>query len=524
LLLEKVEKILHSLNIKLNLFNSDFLLEFDSDKFDIIVGNPPYIENKKINDAEFKKKLTKRFKSAYRLFDLSVLFIEKSIELLKKEYGCLSMITTNKFLAADYGIRIRQLLVNNTELKEITNISSLPIFDRTAAYPIIISFKKTLPKADNTIVIKRYEKLNEIVEDIDVKSQYLPQKLIKKIPASVFPVSGQINIINYLYNNFKTFAESFGDLKIKYRPYGFLNWSKHLNNISNIPCSKRDLLLIGTGNAGKYHIKFEKPIKIAKKSIAISYFKYRSEFENIWEEISGQKLIFREIAKELTWVYDPGIFTNVTGLYFVIIPSINQEMLFVLLAIMNSTLMDLIFKTLFSSLHMSGGYLRFNGSFIRRLPIPQTLPLTLSYFGKILHLLSQLQYDMQTEYPSKTSKLILIKKKTQNEITSLIHTSNKITNSLVNLLYLDNYYLGLKKDFNKVREFLFEKENKMRDIQIKYLLPRYQVENYKTYTAEELSHTINEIKNFLNRFLENRVFMNQIDEIMRFDFTQNDNP
>jgi len=523
LLLEEIEKIIHSFNIKLNLFNLDFLLEFDFEMFDIIVGNPPYIENKKIKDAEFKKKLTKRFKSAYRLFDLSVLFIEKSLELLKEQDGCLSMITTNKFLAADYGIRIRELLVNNTELKEITNISSLPIFGKTATYPIIISFKKSLPKADNTVVIKKYENLNEIFEDSNIKSQYLPQKLIKKIPASVFPVSGQINLINFLYNNFKTFTESFSDLKIKYRPYGFLNWSKHLDNISNISSSKRDLLLIGTGNAGKYHIKFDKPIKIAKKVIPISYFKYKSEFEHIWREISSQKLIFREIAKDLTWVYDPGIYTNVTGLYFVIIPSINQEKLFVLLAIMNSTLMDLIFKTLFSSLHMSGGYLRFNGSFIRRLPIPQTLPLTLSYFGKILHLLSQLQYDMQTEYTFKTSKINLIKKKTQNEITSLIHTSNKITNSLVNLLYLDNYYLELNKDFNKVRDILFEKENMMRDIQIKYLFPRYQIENYKVYTAEELDLTINEIKNFLSRFLENKVFIDQIDEIMSFDFNQRAN-
>jgi tRNA1(Val) A37 N6-methylase TrmN6 len=524
LLLEEIEKIIHSFNIKLNLFNLDFLLEFDFEMFDIIVGNPPYIENKKIKDAEFKKKLTKRFKSAYRLFDLSVLFIEKSLELLKEQDGCLSMITTNKFLAADYGIRIRELLVNNTELKEITNISSLPIFGKTATYPIIISFKKSLPKADNTVVIKKYENLNEIFEDSNIKSQYLPQKLIKKIPASVFPVSGQINLINFLYNNFKTFAESFSDLKIKYRPYGFLNWSKHLDNISNIPGSKRDLLLIGTGNAGKYHIKFDKPIKIAKKNIPISYFKYKSEFEHIWREISSQKLIFREIAKDLTWVYDPGIYTNVTGLYFVIIPSLNQEKLFVLLAIMNSTLMDLIFKTLFSSLHMSGGYLRFNGSFIRRLPIPQTLPLTLSYFGKILHLLSQLQYDMQTEYTFKPFNLNLIKIKSQDEITSLIHTCNKITNSLVSLLYLDNYYLELNKDFNMLREFLFDKENWVKSIQIKHLLPRYQIENYKMYTAEELDLTLIEIKNFLNRILENKILLNQIDEIMGLDFTERDKP
>jgi hypothetical protein len=273
---------------------------------------------------------------------------------------------------------------------------------------------------------------------------------------------------------------------------------------------------------GKYHIKFDKLIKIAKKIIPISYFKYKSEFEHIWEELSNQKLIFREVAKELTWIYDPGIYTNVTGLYFVRIPSFSQDKLYVLLAIMNSTLMDLIFRTLFSSLHMSGGYLRFNGSFIRRLPIPQTLPLTLSYFGKILHLLSQLQYDIQTETTFKTFKLNLSKEKFQNKITSFIYTCNKITNSLVNLLYLDKFYLEFNKDFNILREFLYL-EYEMKNIQIKYLLPRYKVQNYKIYTPEELDLSLVEIKIFLDRILKNKGLLNQIDDIMSFDFTQCEN-
>jgi hypothetical protein len=105
---------------------------------------------------------------------------------------------------------------------------------------------------------------------------------------------------------------------------------------------------------------------------------------------------------------------------------------------------------------------------------------------------------------------------------SLIHTCNKITNSLVNLLYLDNYYSELNKNFNELREFLFEKETMTKNIQIKYLLPRYQIEKYKMYTAEELDLNITEIKNFLNQILENKVLLNQIDDIMSFDYTQYD--
>ena len=149
------------------------------------------------------------------------------------------MITTNKFLAADYGIRIRQILLNNTELKEIINISSLPIFGRTAAYPIIIFFKKSIPNDNHNVVIKNFPKLNDLNEDSNIKSQIMPQKLMKEVPAFVIPITGQINLISYLYKNFKPFSESIKDLKIIYRPYGFLNWSKHLDNISNKPTSKK---------------------------------------------------------------------------------------------------------------------------------------------------------------------------------------------------------------------------------------------------------------------------------------------
>jgi hypothetical protein len=427
------------------------------------------------------------------------------------------MITTNKFLAADYGIQIRQLLLQNTEIKEIINISSLPIFGRTAAYPIIISFKKSLPKANNMVIIKKYMKMNDLNDESDIKSQFLNQKLIERLPASVFPISGQINLMGYLYKNFKPFSEVISDLKIKYRLYGFINWSKYLNNISNSPTSKRDLLLIGTGNVGKYYIMFDKPIKIAKRTIPISYFKYQSEIEDVWKEVTSQKLIFREIAKELTWVYDPGIYTNVTGLYFVIIPSFNKDKLFSLLAIMNSSLMDIIFKTLFSSLHMAGGYLRFNGSFIRRLPVPQVFPLTLSYFGKILQFLSQLQYDINSKYKFKTDEKKTLKERFQDDIMNLVETSNKITNSLVNLLYLDKLYLTSGKNFHWVREFL-NSENIENKIQIKYNLPRFQIDKYSVYSTEELEQTLHEIKNFLHSILENEELLNQIDEILSFSF------
>ena len=515
--LKNIDQIVQKLDLCFNFFNLDFLLEFSSDKFDIIIGNPPYVENKKIKNVEFKKKLTKRFKSAYRLFDLSIIFIERSLELLADD-GYISFILPNKFLSADYGIKVRLLLLNESEIKEIVNISSLPIFQNTATYPIILSLKKAKYSEEQEVKIKIFNNMNDLIENNRIKTIKFHQKLIKKLPSKVIPISGNIELITYLFRNFKTLAESFKDLKIIYRPFGFLKYSKHFDNVSDERRSDNDLLLIGTGNVEKYYVKFNKRIKIAKRDLKIAYFNYNPTFKLIWQDFKNEKIIFREIAKDLTCVYDPGIFTNITGLYLVRIPSIDTEKLYCLLTLLNSKLLDTVFKTLFSSLHMAGGYLRFNGSFVKRLPVPQKFPPTISKCGKIIQILSQLYYDLNSDFIYKNSELEYLKKNYQIEIEKFLRFFLKLSNALVNLLYLDEFYLESNKNFNSIREFLYLKVDLVR-IQFKYLLPRYQINKYKTYSIEELKTTLNDIENFFNIIHENKLLLDQIDRILNEDLS-----
>ncbi|MFW9880630.1 MAG: class I SAM-dependent DNA methyltransferase, partial [Candidatus Thorarchaeota archaeon] len=514
--LEEINQIINKLDIKFNLFNIDFLLEFTSGKFDIIMGNPPYVENKKIN-LEYKKQLYENFYSAYKLFDVSVLFIEKSIELMKKK-GYTSFILPNKFLSADYGLKIRERLIENIELKEIVNISSISIFQKAATYPIILYYKKDKPSNKNVINIRKFDEIGDLLTNNSSNVIKIPQKLINNLPSNVIPISGRIDLIEFLNSKFKSFEDSFKDLKIIYRPFGFLKYNKYFDNVSKESNSDKDLLLIGTGNVGKDHIKFNKRIKIAKRNLEISYFNYKPTFKPIWQDLYNEKIIFREIAKELTCVYDSGIFTNITGLYFVRIPSINTEMLYCLATLLNSKLLDSIFKTLFSSLHMAGGYLRFNGSFIKRLPMPRKFPLSLSKCGEIIQILVQLHYDLNSESICESPELKSFKETYLIKIENYLSFFKQLRNSLVNLLFLDELYLESKIDYNSTREFLYSKVG-LNDIQFKYLLPRYQIDKYTTYTDEELKSTLNEIKKFFNNLCENKHLLDQISQIFINDFS-----
>ena len=512
----KIEDLNHNinkLNLKINIFQKDFLLDSSSNTYEIIIGNPPYIENKKIKKSVYKKKLKKRFSCAYRLFDLSIIFLERAIELLQQNIGCLSMILTNKFLSADYGIKIRELLINETELKEIINISSIPIFGKTSTYPIIISFKKSSPKRNNTIIIKKYGKLNDLMQNSKDQINKLNQALIKHIPGFVFPIYGKINTIKYLYSHFKPMSETVMDLKIIYRPFGFINWAKHLDNYSINKNSDNDLILIGTGNVGKFYIMFNKPIKIAKKILNVSYFKYQKEYDKIWQELKNEKLIFREIAKELTCFYDNGLFINVTGLYFIRIPSFSKNKLLCLLAILNSNFMDTIFKTMFGSLHMSGGYLRFNGSFIKRLPMPKEYPLFLSQIGKILQFLSQLEYDLSLIHKGDLKKFDLTEKK-YKEMGCYLNFFKKLNNSLVTILYLENYYSNANEKYYHLRKLLYSKPGQSK-IQHKYFLPRFEINKYYTFQLDELKKILVEIKDLHELTINNKTLVKEMDDLIK---------
>ncbi len=513
-----IDQLIDKLELKFNLFNLDFLLCSSFDKFDIIIGNPPYIENKKIKNIEYKKKLTNRYKTAYRLFDLSILFIERSLELLENK-GYLSFILPNKFLSADYGIKVRSLLLKETEIKEIINVSSLPIFQKAATYPIILSLKKDKQSIDKEVVIKTFNNVKDLSEKRSSKTLKFNQKLINKFPSKVIPLSGNIELISYLFKTFNTLAETIKDLRIIYRPFGFLKYTKYFDNISNIPQSERDLLLIGTGNIGKYYVKFNKSIKIKGKDIKISYFNYKSNFKQVWNDLNSEKLIFREIAKDLTFYYDPGVFTNITGLYFIKIPSFNTDQLFSLLTILNSQFMNLIFKTLFSTLHMSGGYLRFNGSFIKRLPLPKKLPEFLSLLGKILQLLSQLRYELISKDSEFGNNIEFVKfiNKYYNELNTYHKFFNKLANSLVKLLFLDDFYLESNINYNILRDLLDLKIEFFK-IPYKFLIPQFNIRNYKVYSLNELDSIITEINKLYNQLCNNTDLLNQLDNIIKNNF------
>jgi len=108
--------------------------------FDVVIGNPPYVRIQTLprDEADYYREF---YQSAFGSFDIYILFLEQAIKLLKPS-GRLGFITSGKFLKADYGKRIQQLLHQNCTVESIIDLSAQQVFAEATTYPVIIVLKK----------------------------------------------------------------------------------------------------------------------------------------------------------------------------------------------------------------------------------------------------------------------------------------------------------------------------------------------------------------------------------------------
>ena len=111
--------------------------------FDIVIGNPPYVRQEKIQEQK------PQFKQIYDCYagaaDLFVYFYERSIKLLKPN-GVFAFITSNKWYRGNYGTNLRAWMQQNTTLRSIIDFNAAPVFD-ALAFPTIVIAKRRVPSA-----------------------------------------------------------------------------------------------------------------------------------------------------------------------------------------------------------------------------------------------------------------------------------------------------------------------------------------------------------------------------------------
>ena len=110
--------------------------------FDIVIGNPPYIQLQ--NDGGELAKLYE--KSKYSTFartgDIYCLFYERGWQLLKKD-GHLCYISSNKWMRAGYGDKTRGFFANKTNPMLLIDFAGVKIFESATVDTNILLFSKS---------------------------------------------------------------------------------------------------------------------------------------------------------------------------------------------------------------------------------------------------------------------------------------------------------------------------------------------------------------------------------------------
>ena len=125
--------------------NQDFFLWhtwfkdiFDNGGFDIVIGNPPYIQLKWLKEKDIYQSI------GYNTFDstgdIYVLFYEKATRILK-EKGIGALITSNKWLKSNYGELLRKYLITNTSPLILLDLGA-GVFETASVDTNVLLWKK----------------------------------------------------------------------------------------------------------------------------------------------------------------------------------------------------------------------------------------------------------------------------------------------------------------------------------------------------------------------------------------------
>lgn len=111
------------------------------DGFDIVIGNPPYVQLQKDGGKLAKQYEKQKFDTFERTGDIYSLFYEKGLELLA-ENRFLMYITSNKWMRANYGASTRQFFAEKAQPILLIDFGNIQVFETATVDTNILLLKK----------------------------------------------------------------------------------------------------------------------------------------------------------------------------------------------------------------------------------------------------------------------------------------------------------------------------------------------------------------------------------------------
>lgn len=146
-------------------FRSFISEKFDK-KFDLIIGNPPYIRWQHLEDTLKYELMKNQLWNKYfnSLCDYLYIFILKSIELLK-ENGELIFICPEYWLNTTHSLTLRNYMMTHGYFEKIYHFNETPIFDKVTVSTIIFKFVKKKNYNRKKIALAKFYSAQKLTKD-----------------------------------------------------------------------------------------------------------------------------------------------------------------------------------------------------------------------------------------------------------------------------------------------------------------------------------------------------------------------
>ena len=416
-------------------FDSEWMFGV-ADGFDIVIGNPPYIQLQN-NSGELAKLYEDCGYSTFaRTGDIYCLFYERGWQLLK-EGGYLCYITSNKWMRAGYGDKTRGFFANKTNPMLLIDFAGVKIFESATVDTNILLFSKsdnlhkTLCAVTNKQNKDSVNNLSDFVRQQDIICDFstsdswvvlspIEQSIKKKIEAVGTPLKDWDIQINY---GIKTGCNEAFIISTEKRKEILDNCQtederKRTAELIRPILRGRDIKRYGYVENGLFLINTHNGIRGKLPRIDINdYPAVKAHLDRYWDKISARadkgdtpynlrncayledfskpKIIFQEIVQNSQFLYDETIhyMCNDTGRIIV-----GSQLPFIL-GVLNSKLFFYAVKKFYSGGVLGEHGIRMKHTFFGNFPC-------LSYNKQIENAAKELSYKFNTNTADKTDKLI----------------------------------------------------------------------------------------------------------------------
>ena len=387
------------------------------DGFDIVIGNPPYVQLQGDGGKLAKIYENQKFAAFAKTGDIYCLFYEKGFNLLNTK-GLLCFITSNKWMRAGYGEKLRDFFAKNVNPILLVDFAGVKVFDSATVDTNIMLFEKAKNSGKTKSCIATsltkdgLSNLSDFVQqnsseccftnnDSWVILSPIEQSIKRKIEAVGVPLKDWNISINYgiktgfndafivsgakrdeILANCKTDEEREKTAElirpilrgrdIKRYSYEYADLyliatfpAKHYD-IEKYPAVKDYLLSFGMERleqTGREHTVKGEKVK-ARKKTNNKWFETQDSI-SYWDEFNKPKIVWGNLNLSATYTLAPaGMMINAPAT--MIVPASES-----LLCILNSKLADYYIRNL--GVTRNGGYFEYKPMFIEQLPVPQNI-------------------------------------------------------------------------------------------------------------------------------------------------------